>query len=327
MIRIPCTLTLLVSWLATPWLSTAQSTVPSAIKEQLLEIGFGPSLDPSMTIYQPRLAEAPKDGVTVTKELAYGPHARHRLDVYQPDGAGDTTPVIAFIHGGGYVGGSRDLNDEVYSNIPTYFARHGMLGINATYRLAPESMWPSGAEDMRALVSWIRQHAADYGGDPTQVFLMGHSAGATHVASYAFDPRFQPADGHGLSGIVLISGRYRVYADPDDPSLNTIRSYFGTDPTRYESHSVLTHVPNSDVGSLLVISEYDQRNLVGTTTELFTALCERDDGRCPRLIQLKYHNHLSEVLHVNTEDDQLGREVLEFIHEGAARQAEQSAAR
>ena len=67
-----------------------------------------------------------------------------------------------------------------------------------------------------------------------------------------------------------------------------------------------------------MIAEYDQRNLVETTGELFVTLCCRDDGRCPRFIQLVHHNHLSEVLHINTDDDLLRREIQRFVSEGAS---------
>ncbi len=308
------------------WSVSAQSMMPEAVRERMLEIGFGPSLEPSMEVYLPLLDEAPRTGVEVIKDLSYGEHPRHKLDVYQPVGR-QGAPVFVYVHGGGYRSGDRDLNEHVYGNIPTYFARHGMLGVSATYRLAPEAAWPSGAEDMRRVVAWVKENAAAHGGDPERVFMMGHSAGATHVATYAFDARFQPGNGHGLSGVILVSGRYRLYWDPDDPGLEGIRQYFGRDPAQYASRSVLSHVPDSDVPAMLVVAEYDQRNLVGTTGELFVELCRRDDGRCPRLIQLRYHNHLSEVLHFNTSDDLLGREILDFTTAGAGRQLERSRAR
>lgn len=298
--------------------AAAQSTVPEDIRERLIEIGFSSPYAAADSLYLPLLARAPKEGVTVTKDHAYGRHPRQRLDVYRPDGVSDA-PILVYVHGGAYASGERDINAEMYGNVLTWFARHGMLGVNATYRLAPEVEWPSGAEDMREVVEWVKAHAAEHGGDPERIFLMGHSAGATHVATYAFDPRFQPATGHGLDGVILVSGRYTIEHDPDDPSLEGIRRYFGDDPERYPSRSVVTHVPNSDVPAMLVIAEYDQRNLVATTGELFTALCERDDGRCPRLLQLRYHNHMSEIAHINTTDDLLGREILDFVREGAAR--------
>lgn len=299
--------------------ASAQTTIPDHIRDRLVEIGFSLPYASADSIYLPLLARGPKDGVSVAKDFAYGDHPRQRLDVYRPDGAVDA-PVLVYVHGGAYASGERDINAEMYANVLTYFARHGMLGVNATYRLAPEATWPSGAEDMRGVVEWVKAHAAEHGGDPERIFMMGHSAGATHVATYAFDPRFQPADGHGLDGVVLVSGRYTIKHDPDDPSLAGIRRYFGDDPARYPSRSVVTHVPDSDIPAMLVIAEYDQRNLVETTGELFTALCERDDGRCPRLLQLRYHNHMSEIAHINTSDDLLGREILDFVREGAARQ-------
>ena len=124
-----------------------------------------------------------------------------------------------------------------------------------------------------------------------------------------------------------MSGRYRLGSDPDDPSLDSIREYFGSDPAQYESRSAITHVPGSEVPALLVVAEYDQRNLVDTTGELFVALCRRDDGRCPRFLQLRHHNHLSEVIHINTGDEILGWEVLDFVVEGARRQRERARAR
>ncbi|HEY7698133.1 MAG TPA: hypothetical protein VIE88_06930, partial [Vicinamibacteria bacterium] len=149
----------------------------------------------------------------------------------------------------------------------------------------------------------------------------------THVATYGFDPRFQPPEGHGVEGVILLSGRYRLRWDPDDPSLDSIREYFGADPVLYESRSVISHVPGSDVPAMLVVAEFDQRNLVETTGELFVALCERNDGRCPRFLQLRHHNHLSEVIHINSDDELLGREVLDFIEKGARRQRENARAR
>ena len=304
----------------------AKSQVPDDVLKKLLEIGFGSSLEPSMAIYEPLLAAAPKGDLVIEKDLRYGENERNLLDLYRPRGI-EGAAVLVYVHGGGYRTGDRDLNPLVYANIPTYFARHGLLAMSATYRLAPEAGWPSGAEDMHALVAWVRSNARAHGGDPDRIFLMGHSAGATHAASYAFDARFQPPEGHGLAGIVLVSGRYRLRWDQDDPSLESIREYFGNDPAQYESRSAITHVPGSEVPALLVVAEYDQRNLVETTGELFVALCERDDGRCPRFLQLRHHNHLSEVIHINTGDEILGREILDFIQEGARRQLENARAR
>ena len=79
------------------------------------------------------------------------------------------------------------------------------------------------------MVKWAKENAAKYGGDPNNIYLIGHSAGATHVASYIFDKSLQPPTGPGVSGAVLISGRYRLEYDPADPNGKNMQAYFGED--------------------------------------------------------------------------------------------------
>ena len=300
--------------------AAAQDT-PDDIKRILLDASFGPAAGLSEA-YDRALADRSTDGVAVTRDIAYGSHPLQQLDVYRPDGVADA-PVILFVHGGGYTGGSRNENPERWANIMHYFADHGMVGVNADYRLAPQHAWPAGGADVRDMVRWIKTHIGEHGGDPDRIFAMGFSAGATHVGTYAFDPRFQPGTGHGLAGIVLISGRYKLYWDPDDPSMTGgVTQYFGNDPDRWASRSITSWVPNSDIPTMIVFSEHDQRNLVATSADLFAAICDARDGRCPRIVQMKYHNHLSQIQSFNTKDDFLGKEILEFIHDGAGRQRE-----
>lgn len=288
----------------------AQSPPPE-IKRKLVEMGADYGRAPD--IYLEALKAAPNDGVLVKKDLAYGKDPRQLLDVYQPTGK-TNAPVLVYVHGGGYTGGARDVDANVYGNVLTYFARNGMLGINAEYRLAPQARWPSGAEDVRGVVQWVKESAKDYGGDPSRIFLMGHSAGASHVGAYVFDRRLQPQTGHGVAGAILVSGRYSLQYDPDNPGFaGGVSQYFGSDPAQYPSRSIISHVATSRIPVMLAISQFDQQNLVATTGELFVALCNRDGGRCPRLVQLKYHNHLSEVRHFNTADDYFGKEILEWI--------------
>jgi hypothetical protein len=67
-------------------IAVAHAQVPESIREKLRAIGFGPSLEPSMAIYEPLLVRAPKGDLTIEKDLRYGPHERNRVDVYRPRG-------------------------------------------------------------------------------------------------------------------------------------------------------------------------------------------------------------------------------------------------
>jgi acetyl esterase len=301
----------LIGWSAA---SIAQNPPPD-VKRKLIEQAWGP-LSENAHLYDKALAAAPKGGVKVTKNIAYGSDPRQQLDIYQPPGKSNL-PIMVFFHGGGYTRGERDYNPFVHANILTYFARNGFLGINADYRLAPAAPWPSGGQDVARVVQWVKKNASNYGGNPEHIFLFGHSAGASHVAQYVLDRRFQPGSGPGVEGAILMSGRYVLHYDPDDPSMTGgVMAYFGSDPSRYESRSSASHVNESHVPIMLVLSEFDQLNLATTTGELFVALCRRDGGRCPRFVQLKYHNHMSEIYHFNTQDDYLGKEIIEWTREG-----------
>jgi acetyl esterase len=297
------------------------SLLPPDVQRVLADVGpqwgkaLAKNIETTIATFQPILKAAPKDGVAVSKNLAYGEDPKQILDVYQPQGAREA-PVVIFIHGGAYVRGDKDLYGEMYGNIATWFARQGALGINATYRLAPGAKWPSAADDVRAMVKWAKENAVRFGGDPNRVYLVGHSAGATHVASYIFDRGLQPLTGPGVSGAVLISGRYRLEYDPADPNGKNMQAYFGEDSSAYAARSPITHIRDGErVPVFVVVTEYDNPGLDVVGAELLAALCARD-GACPRFTRLEKHNHLSEVAAFNTADEQLGREILEFMRRG-----------
>jgi acetyl esterase/lipase len=297
------------------------SLLPPDIQAILAAVGpkWGSALreniETTIAAFQPILKAAPKAGVTVTKNIAYGEDPKQILDVYQP--AGRTgAPVMIYVHGGAYVRGDKDFYGEIYGNISTWFARQGVLGINATYRLAPAAKWPAGADDVRGMVKWTREHAARFGGDGSRIYLMGHSAGATHVASYIFDKSLQPDSGPGVRGAILISGRYRLEFDPADPNGRNMQAYFGDVSAAYPARSPLTHIGAGErVPVFVVVTEYDNPGLDLVGAELLAALCARD-GACPRFTRLEHHNHLSEVAAFNTADEQLGRQILDFMRRG-----------
>jgi acetyl esterase len=294
------------------------SSMPPHVAQRLAEVGPGwgkniaGNIEKTLEVYSPLLAVAPKTGIAVQRDVAYGPDPRHRLDLYRAEGL-QNAPVLVFLHGGAYVRGDRNINSEVYGNVPVYFARHGMLGVNATYRLAPAAQWPEAARDVGAIVQWLRENAAKHGGDPARIYLMGHSAGATHVATYAYLKNLQPPQGSGIDGMILMSGRYHFAPNPDDPNLKNFQAYFGADVSQYAARSPLSHVKGAaPIPTFLVISEYDNPDLDTQGALLLGALCERDRA-CPRFTRMEKHNHLSMVYQFNTADEAMGREVLEFI--------------
>lgn len=297
------------------------AALPDATRALMAEIGpkWGTDIqkyrDMVLAAYAPLLENSPKDGVTVTREHAYGPHERHRLDVFRPDGA-ERAPVVVFVHGGAFLRGSKSVPDGIYDNVTYWFARQGCLGVNIEYRLAPEAPFPAGAEDLAAAVTWVKQNAAAHGGDPEKIFLVGHSAGATHVAGYAFDPNIAAKPGAELCGMVLISGRLRIDASPENPNARGVRAYFGEDESLYEVRSPVTHAHLCRQPVMIAIAEFDNPLLDIYGAEFFWRVAMKN-RKAPRFVRMALHNHSSMAMHFNTGEEVLGREILRFMVENS----------
>lgn len=117
-----------------------------------------------------------------------------RLDVYRRKGLpkGASCPTVLFVHGGGWVIGSKDDQGKPLAN---RLAAHGWVVISANYRLSPRFTFPDHIIDVKAAIRWIREHGKEYGANPDFIVITGGSAGG-HLAALAAltpnDPVYQP---------------------------------------------------------------------------------------------------------------------------------------
>jgi acetyl esterase/lipase len=282
--------------------------MPESIRQIIAEIG--PAFDPSVlgrvrALYAPLMQDASE--VEAEYDLPYGPDPRQQIDVYTRFRRG-AAPVVIYVPGGGFNGGDKRSDDTFYGNVGRWFGRNGAVCVIANYRLAPDHPWPAGAEDVRAVLAWTRRAIANYGGDPERVFLFGQSAGATHAATCVFDPTIRDPQNQPV-GAILASGLYRMTTDHKAPN---VVGYFGADPARYEARSPINHAATSKVPLFLSIAEFDPIGLAMPTLELAQAVARRD-GKVPRFLYQRCHNHVSTVLCFNTGDETFGRAIIEFM--------------
>ena len=164
-------------------------------------------------------ALAPTQGITIVPDVAYAPGPRHALDIYKP--AQSHPPVVVFVYGGGWRTGDR----ADYRFVGAALAARGFLTVVPDYREYPEVKYPGFVQDAAAAVAWTKAHAAQYGGDPDRLFLMGHSAGAHIVAMLTLDKAFLAAEGldpdRDIAGMVGLAGPYD-FLPLTDPVLGTI---------------------------------------------------------------------------------------------------------
>ncbi len=138
------------------------------------------------------------------------------LDVYKRKDAGEKTPVIIIVHGGGWVYGTK----EIYQFYGMGLAQRGFAVINYTYRLAPEVKFPASLEDTNTVIGWMYENEEKYGFDTENVFMVGDSAGA-HIlglysaictdSSYAAKYPFAVPKGFIPSGIGMNCGAYELF--------------------------------------------------------------------------------------------------------------------
>lgn len=295
----------------------SHAALDEASRRLMMEIGpvWGRDIvkhrDLVLRAYGPILEVSPKAGITVTRDIAYGSHARQVLDCFAPVTTANA-PVVMFVHGGIFTRGEKRLSSEVYDNVLYWFARQGFIGVNIEYRLAPESQWPGGAADLALAIAWVRANAGRHGGDADSIFAIGHSAGGTHVGTYAYDPAAGYL-GRYLKGIVLLSSRSSIDVLPENPAADGVRAYIGDDSTMYETRSPLMYAAASALPVMIAIAEFENPllDLYGLELAHRLAVARR---RAPRFIRLTGHNHISIVAHFNTIEDNLGREIVEFTH-------------
>lgn len=173
---------------------------------------------------------APSRTYRAAKGLPYGSHPRHMLDVYQPAEQTGPAPVVVFFYGGNWRSGER--GDYLFAG--EALASRGFVAVIPDYRLHPEVRFPAFLEDGAKAVGWALAHAAEHGGDPGRLFLMGHSAGAYNAGMLALDPGYLKAAGverQRVRGLIGLAGPYdflplqsdiskAVFGFPDTP-LNT----------------------------------------------------------------------------------------------------------
>jgi acetyl esterase/lipase len=257
------------------------------------------------------LKDGPRDGVVQHQDIRYGDHERQLIDVFLPENV-SSPPLVVFVHGGAFVSGHRNRSDQIYSNVLVYLARHGIAGVNVGYRLANDTKYPGATEDIARVVAWTHEAASQYGWDPGKIFLMSHSAGGAHAGSYGYNPRFRPAEGSYLAGLIFISGRVRADNLPENPNAKKVEQYYGPDASKYEDYSAVTHVASASPPTFVAWAEFENPLIDVYSAELVYRLAKLR-RKAPPSMWLPGHNHTSAIAHIGTSDERLGLAIVEFV--------------
>jgi acetyl esterase/lipase len=208
---------------------------------------------------------------------------RQILDIYALDGAKNLN-VVFWIHGGGWQGG--DKTDVQIK--PRVFTERGFIFVSTNYRLLPDVEMGVLIRDVAKSLGWVHKNISRYGGNPKQIFVMGHSAGAQLAALLCTDDRYLKAEDvpfTDLKGCVPLDGdTYDVPAIIMTVELTQKlhglplpeyghRAKFGNDPRKHIDFSAVTHVAKGkDIPPFLILHITENPNTTAQAKRLGAVL-------------------------------------------------------
>lgn len=199
-------------------------------------------------------ASLPTD-TKILKDIAYGNDKRQKLDVYLPAIKIKEAPVIFMVHGGAWRVGDKNASKVVQNKIARWLPR-GFIFISVNYRLLPDADPLQQAEDVAQALAYAQAHARDWGGDPGQFLLMGHSAGAHLVSLLSANPALATAQGAQAwrGTVALDSAAMDVTAIMQREHYRFYDKAFGKDADFWRQTSPLAQLQNGNMPLLLVCS-------------------------------------------------------------------------
>jgi acetyl esterase/lipase len=237
-----------------------------------------------------------------------------KLDLYLPQGK-TGVPVIVWIHGGALTQDDKSL--EVATG--RRFAQAGIATATVNYRLSPAVSHPAHVQDAAASFAWVKHHIGEYGGDPDQIFLVGHSAGAYLAELLVTDERYLNA--HGLSardvrGVVPISAFFWVEREgvaPDRP-----KSVWGIDPKVWTDASPAHHLRANLPPTLIIYADGDEPWRRQQNVDMAQAMAAA--GSVPvDLVRISDRTHMSIWHKLGEDGDQTSERVIAFVRSERAR--------
>ena len=186
------------------------------------------------------------------RDLVFAEHGGFRpltLDLHPA--ATPASPVVVFVHGGGWrVGSRRTLTPTMTGDAP--FARivsAGLAVASVDYRLSGEARFPTQVDDVAAALAWLRAHGEELGIDATRIVLWGESAGATLAALVALHDDAPVhagvrgvVDWYGPSDLVAMAASQGALDDPANREAGWLGHAVGADLDRARAASPVSHV-------------------------------------------------------------------------------------
>lgn len=223
----------------------------------------------------------PVDEDIILRNVSYGSHERHKMDVYLPAGRSTyETKIVVFIHGGGWVGGDKD--DFPFGDNLDILKEHfpGFALFNLNYRLVTESegqfqnQYPTAEEDIKDALAHIHDNSRSYQLS-SETYMSGGSAGAHLAALHTLKHN----EGNRIAGCIVVSGAFdlvSLYNEGIDEARQVLDVFLGGSPSQkpgeYRQASPINFVTNNSPKFLILHGREDELTPLGQANEFIEAL-------------------------------------------------------
>jgi hypothetical protein len=331
----------------------ALAEVPPEIAKQLVIIGHGVCVPETAQLYRPLHPNPPYTGVTIVRDVSFGPDPMNVLDVFSAEKGGGSRPVLIYVSGGAgnkLQGGPN--GDVFYDNIMLWATKNGMVGVNMQRR--PGQAWDDPAKDVALVVQWVENNAAKYKGNPKRVFIWSQSAGNVPVGTYVGHPELYGPKGVGIKGVVFMSapGFNILPATPPagqgaggpcgQPTIGTSAAAAPAGPAAGGRGTARGGGGGGGKGgagkgkqaqpdAATQLARSNLPGLIKSKLPFFVSVAELDPpnvvafagtlkdelckaGRCPTFVTFKDHSHISEVMSPDTADTSVTGPILKWMN-------------
>jgi acetyl esterase/lipase len=180
--------------------------------------------------------------------------AQCTIDLYYPTNKKNFATVVWY-HGGGLTGGKKEIPKQLMDN--------GFAIIGVGYRFSPKVKAPAYIEDAAAAAAWAFQHIGEFGGNPNEIFLSGHSAGAYLSLMITMDKKYlnkYNIDANKIAGVFSLSAQTITHF-----TIREERGIKGLQPI-IDEYAPLYHV-RKDLPPIMLITGDAEKEMLGRYEE------------------------------------------------------------
>lgn len=230
---------------------------------------------------------------------------KQRLDLYFPKSDSDgRSQVFIFLHGGGFREG--DKSDYGYVALP--LSEHNVITVVPNYRWAPKFQYPSQVNDVEDALTWVYLNISEFGGDPNQIYIGGHSAGAILSSLVSLKKGWAKqkigTSKNIVKGCVPISGVYDLRE-----RMPYVEIFAPETDMRIEASPSLNM--SDEPPNCLIVAGSKEPQSVKSSNDLAEKLAEK--GGRAKVLVLENMDHCDTALTLRDSEGALFKEIMELM--------------